>query len=468
MKLDLHTLQHEQDIETLRAASLSMIANLLARVEALERLAFGKRSERTRTGTSTPAASAPQASKQKEAQRGHGPREQPDLPVQEELHLLDEADQCCPKCGDLLEAMGEQVEQSEVIDSIPARYVLRRIKRQKYTCRCCGHIESALGPEQLPGERRYTPEFSAHVAQQKYGMHMPLSRQVEQMRTLGLRIDSQTLWDRLDTLATHLEPSYLALRGQILSQEVVGIDESEWRLLGKGRQKWPIWALRSEQAVFYQIRQSKGAQDVLELLEGFTGWAVSDGATCFVSAEKKARSWRAGRCLAHVRRKFVQAQQDFPEAQEAVELIGLLYATEERIKQGEIEANQGRAQIGRGLTWLEAWCTQVECLPESKLGKALGYCLRQMKYLKEVGEHPELWLDNNPTERSLRGPVLGRKNHYGSKSRRGTEVAAMLYSLVETCKLQGVDAQEYLREAALADARKPGTVTLPGNLSVSP
>lgn len=469
MKLDLHILQTEQDLETLRAASLSIIADLLARVDALERFAFAPKSERVRTGTSTPKGRG--GTKKDEERTGHGPREQPDLPVEEELHTLEEADQSCPECGDSLEEMGEQVEHSEVIDYIPARYILRRVKRQKYVCRCCGHMESALGREQLPGERRYTPAFSAHVAAQKYGVHMPLARQVQLMRGLGLRIDSQTLWDRLDKLATHLEPSYLALRDAVLSQQVVGIDESQWRLLAKGsRQKWPIWCLRGDGAVFYQIREGKGAQDVAKLLSGYQGWAVSDGAKCFASAEKRADcTWKSGRCLAHVRRKFVLAEKDFPQAREAIELIAEIYRIEHRARDPdeELSQEQGRAQIGRGLVWLKYWAKEIECLPESKLGKACRYALGQMEHLSKLGDHVELWLDNNPTERSLRGPVLGRKNHYGSKSRRSTQVAAMMYTLVETCKLQGVDAEAYLEEAALADARKPGTITLPGTLSTA-
>ena len=474
-------LEKEQDLEVLRAGALELrdalraeIAELRAQLETFKAMLFAPKSERQRTGTSDPASSRKKKD-EKTPQTGHGPREQPKLPVEEELHELDEADRICPECGGGLGEMGEQTEDSEVIDYIPARYVLRRIRRQKYTCRCCGHLESALGPETLPGERRYTPRFSAHVAVQKYAMHMPLARQIQQMRRLGLVCDTQTLWDRLEKLATHLEPSYLALRAVALSQAVVGIDESEWRLLDKGRQKWPVWCVRGDGVVFYQVRQTRKADDVGALLEGFAGWAVSDGARCFASAEKQdSCTWKAGRCLAHVRRKLVQASKDFPEAEQAIELIAAIYGVEKRMKEPpegvELETwrLRCRKEVGHGLEWLEAWAHQLECLPQSKLGKARDYFLGQLSLLKKVGEHPELWLDNNPTERSLRSPVLGRKNHYGSKSQRGTEVAALMYALVETCKLQGVDPEDYLIRAALADARNPGTITLPGDLAQPP
>ena len=247
--------------------------------------------------------------------------------------------------------------------------------------------------------------------------------------------------------------------------------ESQWRLLKKGTQKWPVWCVRAQGVVYYEIRPTRNSQDVQDLLAGFEGWAVSDGAACFDSAQKSQKcTWKSGRCLAHVRRKFVAAQKDFPEADHAIEVIAAIYEVEAKMNHPPEGVSpkawqmQCREQIGRGLLWLKAWAHQVRCLPKSKLGKARDYFLGQLPYLEQLEYHPELWLDNNPTERALRGPVLGRKNHYGSKSRRGTQVAAMMYSLVETCKLIGVDPEDYLVHAALAYAQKPGTVTLPGDL----
>lgn len=457
----------EQQLLAENAALRQELELLRQQLQALTAKVFAPKSERQRTGVkSTTKAS------EGSPQTGHGPRPQPKLEVVEELCLLDEADLCCPQCGLELKPMGTLSQDSEVIDFIPARYVLRRIKRQKYKC-SCGHIECALEPQglKLEGERRYSIHFGAHVAADKYAMHMPLSRQVQEMEAQGLESDTQTLWDRVEQLASHLEPSYRALRAHVLAQPVVGIDESEWKLLSQGTQKWPIWSVRAPLAVFYEIRQGKGAKDVRALLKGFQGWAVSDGAKCFESAEKSDQcTWKSGRCLAHVRRKLVAASKDFPQAQQAVELIAAIYKEEARIEQvpqgltPQEWAKERRAEIGHGLSWLEAWAKSIECLPQSSLGQARKFLLSQLPYLQKVEHHPELWLDNNPTERGLRGPVLGRKNHYGSKSERGTQVAAMMYSLVESCKLVGVNPETYLQAAARACALNPGAVTLPHDL----
>ena len=457
----------EQQLLAENAALRQELELLRQQLQALTARVFAPKSERQRTVVK-PMTKASQGL----PQTGHGPRAQPNLEVVEELCLLDDADLCCPECGLELKPMGKLSQDSEVIDFIPARYVIRRIKRQKYKC-TCGHLECALEPQglKLPADRRYSIAFAAHVAADKYAMHMPLARQVHEMRASGLECDTQTLFDRVSNLATCLKPSYQALRREVLSQPVVGVDESEWKLLNEGTQKWPIWSVRAPSAVFYEIREKKQAADVLALLGDFSGWVVSDGAACFESAEKSPKSkWQAGRCLAHVRRKLVAASKSFPQAQQAVELIAAIYAEEAKIEQvpqgqdAQTWAKERRAEIGHGLSWLEAWAKSIECFPKSSLGEARGFVLSQMPYLKKVEHHPELWLDNNPTERALRGPVLGRKNHYGSKSKHGTEVAAMMYSLVESCKLVGVNPETYLQAAARACALNPKAVTLPRDL----
>jgi hypothetical protein len=100
-------------------------------------------------------------------------------------------------------------------------------------------------------------------------------------------------------------------------------------------------------------------------------------------------------------------------------------------------------------------------LPQSSLGKAVAYTMHLWTGLTAFLENGAVPLDNNGAERALRGVVVGRKNHYGSKSLRGTQVAALFYSLFETAKLCGEEPKAYVRRAALAAIRTPGAVTLP-------
>jgi len=109
---------------------------------------------------------------------------------------------------------------------------------------------------------------------------------------------------------------------------------------------------------------------------------------------------------------------------------------------------------------LRAWAHRQRALPESSLGKAISYMLGLWTGLTRFLDDPRIPLDNNATERGLRGMVVGRKNHYGSRSKRGTEVAALFYSLIESAKLCGVEPKAYLLQAVRAALANPGTVTL--------
>ena len=113
---------------------------------------------------------------------------------------------------------------------------------------------------------------------------------------------------------------------------------------------------------------------------------------------------------------------------------------------------------------IRTWAHQQRALPESSLGKAIAYMLGLWPGLTRFLDDPRIALDNNATERGLRGLVVGRKNHYGSRSQRGTEVAALFYSLIESAKLCGVEPKAYLLQAAAAALRTRGTVTLPHTL----
>jgi transposase len=168
-------------------------------------------------------------------------------------------------------------------------------------------------------------------------------------------------------------------------------------------------------------------------------------------------------CWAHVFRKFEEAAPDHPEANLAMKWIGDLYAIDERAggdlaKLAELRRTESVAVIATMKTWL--WSQAV--LKTLSIGNAAAYVIANWDRLTRFLEDARVPLDNNATERGIRGPVVGRRNHFGSKSKRGTEVAATFYTLLETAKLCGVDPARYLREAALADAR--GAVLLPHEL----
>ena len=316
---DSAALQHE----------LTFLQELLAqRNQAL----FGPSSEKRPAPAAEPAA--PPAPRP-----GHGPRVQPRLPVVDQVHELDEADrQCCPQCGQPLDTMPSQFEESEEVTVIERQFVLVRHRRQKYRCRCNGHVETAAAPPRLTVREdarghRYAVEFAVEVATQKYLDHLPLERQVRIMRREGLEIDSQTLWDQINALAQVLEPSRAALTRYVLSAELLGADETWWRVMVQPKAKrWWAWTLAREDAVVYRILDSRSQAAARQVLGDYQGIVMADGYGAYDALARGSPGFALAHCWAHVRRKYVEAEPFTPgPCQQVLDLIGGLYAVEAQV-----------------------------------------------------------------------------------------------------------------------------------------
>jgi transposase len=429
--------------------------DLQQRMEELERQLALLRQDKF--GDSSEKRPAPKAEKpEPKPQTGHGPREQKSLERVEEIHLLDEPDKTCPKCGGDLKEWAGQFEESEEVDVIPRRWIVRHHKRQKYRCACQACVETALGvPKLIPGGR-YSPDFAVDVAVSKYLDHMPLERQVRAMAREGLVVDSNTLWDQINALARHLAPVHERLHAYVLSKPVIGTDETHWKYLGPNgaehpQKRWQAWTVVTDDAVSYRIVPSRSADAAREVFGGFRGIMMVDGYGVYEHLAKHDGIVLAN-CWAHVRRKFFELENSAPAAvrDEILDLIGELYAVErdangDREVLARLREDRSRAAITRIRAWLFA--QKARALPRSALGKAVDYALERWSGLTRFVDDPRIPIDNNASERALRGPVVGRKNHYGSKSERGTQVAALLYSLCESAKLACIDPRVYLRGA---------------------
>jgi transposase len=398
------------------------------------------------------------------------------------VHELAEADQTCRHCGGRLKEMKGQTEDADEIDVVERRFVIVTHQRKKYRCTCNGGIEMAPGSRRLAARpdvrgRRYSPVFAVEVAVNKYLDHLPLERQARVMSREGLTIESQTLWDQLEALATVLQPTYEALRQHVLAAPVIGADETWWRLMGGSapNTRWWVWSITCEDAVAYTILESRSQEAARQVLNGYRGIIVADGYGAYDALARAGPGYTLAHCWAHVRRKFVEAEAHYPvPCTEVLELIGQLYAVERACPAGAvgmseeeqaarlaIRATARRERAAPIVAAIHAWAHQQRALPESSLGKAIAYMLGLWRGLTRFRDDPRIALDNNATERALRGMVIGRKNHYGSRSKRGTEVAALFYSLIESAKLCGVEPKAYLLCATRAALENPGAVTLP-------
>jgi transposase len=465
---------HGQDATTALQLELTQLREQLA---AAQQRLFGRSSERrNREGAAGGTKEGSEDTQQRAPRTGHGPRAQTTLPLVDVVHELDPADRTCTACGGALTAMAGQFEDAEEVDVVERSFRIVRHRRQKYRCTCGGCLETALGPSKLIPGGRYSVDFAVAVAVAKYVDHLPLARQVRQMARAGLTVDTQTLWDQLQALAGHLAPSYAMLHDKVLEAPVIGADETTWRLLEKGGSKrWYAWSIAAPNAVFYRIDPSRSARAAQAILRDYAGIVVADGYSAYHTLARERAAARDGPCFAlahcwaHVRRKFVEAEAAYPQAREAIDQIRKLYEIEAAVREAEpAERRRVRDVESRPLVdALQGWLRSTPALPQSALGKAISYTAELWKGLVRFLEDPAIPLDNNATERALRGVCVGRKNHYGSKSLRGTQVAALFYSLVESAKLAGLEPATYLAEATRRAIAAPGTVTLPSHLARS-
>jgi hypothetical protein len=195
------------------------------------------------------------------------------------------------------------------------------------------------------------------------------------------------------------------------------------------------------------------------LVGEYEGTIVCDAMSTHECGARDGPGIVLAQCWAHVYRKFEEAEPDHPEANLAIRWIGELYDIDERGDDADKRAELRRTESAAVLEKFKTWLMSQATLKTLSIWNAVNYTLEHWEGLTRFVGDARIPLDNNATERGIRGPVIGRRNHFGSKSRRGTEVASIFYSLLETAKLQGIDPARYL--AAAVDAAMLGDVLLP-------
>jgi transposase len=342
---------------------------------------------------------------------------------------------------------------------VARQFVLKKIKRKKACCECHRTIITAPCPPKLFEGARYSIDFALAVVVSKYLDHQPLERQVRIMRREGLEVESQTLWDYSWAVAQLLRPAHARLLTHLLTKPALGADETWWRMMAaKGKRAggdgkdWWMWSVCADDAVYYELRDSRSGKVAEELLSQYEGTVMCDGYSAYGSVEKQAR-FKLAHCWAHVRRKFFELGET-SDAKQVLDYIDELFAIEAMPPTGP-PGSQLRQKLRTERSTvivknIEQWALQVRALPQTPLRKAVEYMGNLWTGLTRFLHDADIPLSNNHTERALRGPVIGRKNFYGSRSKRGAEAAAILYSLCESAKLAGVEPNAYLRRAVLA------------------
>ncbi len=372
----------------------------------------------------------------------------------------------CPCCKTPMHVIGE--EKSERLDVIPAQFRVIVTHRPKYACRACEQaVVQAPAPERLIKSGLPTEAMVAYVLAAKYAWHLPLYRQAQILLSQGIAIERATLAFWVGYAAAELEPLYLRLRALILGSVKIAVDETVAPVLdpGRGRTKkgyfWAIarddraWGGTDPPAVAYTYAPGRGAVHALKLLETYRGIVQCDGYAAYKSIADDARAGDAimlAFCWAHLRRKFFDIAKggSAPIASEALERIAALYAIEKTIRGRSADARHAvRQEKSKPLvlalkTWLDEQLARVSA--KSVIAEAIRYGLNHWDGLTRFLEDGRIELDTNIVERGMRPIALNRKNALFAGHDQGAENWAAIASLVETCKLHGVDPQAYFAD----------------------
>ena len=388
------------------------------------------------------------------------------LPVETIEYKLSDEERICPTpdCGTLRHIMGENVRYELKI--IPQQVIIVEHKEYVYACRPCEAkaepvpIIKAKAPEPVIFKSFASPEAIAHIMCQKFVMGVPLYRQEQEFNRNGIMLSRQTMSNWLIRATEDwLEPIYDKLHKLLLARNVLHADESTLQVLretGKAaKSKSFMWLYRTSgdtehPIVLYEYQPGRHAKYPKEFLAGFEGYLHTDG---YDGYHKLPENIAVVGCWAHARRYFDEALKVLPPEAKvgSKELIGKQYCNElfalekefaELSAEERFKERQERSKPI--LDAFFAWAESVQNLPQSLFGKAIGYALSQRKYLERYLLDGRLEISNNRAERSIKPFVIGRKNWLFNNTPKGAKASAIMYSIIETAKENGLNPFDYL------------------------
>jgi transposase len=372
----------------------------------------------------------------------------------------------CPCCrGEMVEIGADTAER---LDVLPAQFRVLVTKRPKYACRACqGVVVQASAPNRLIEGGMPTEATVAQVLVARYADHLPLYRQAQGLARQGIEIGREVLASWLGAAACEVRPVVARLREILLGSVRLFADETTMPVLDPGRGKtkkgfaWTIarddrpWGGTEPPAVVFHYAPGRGAEHARALLEGYTGLLQCDGYAGYkglAAPQDGGEGATLVYCWSHVRRGFfdLAKTKTAPIAEEALRRIAALYAIEDTIRGKPPDlrraTRQARSQplVADLFAWLEQ---QLVRLPgSSPTAEAIRYALNHRDGLERFLEDGRVEMDSNIVERAIRPLVLSRKNALFASGDDGGRRWADLASLVETCKLNGVNPQVYLTD----------------------
>jgi transposase len=376
--------------------------------------------------------------------------------------VVDVASTVCPCCSGTLHRIGEDV--AERLDIVPAQFRVLVVRRPKYACRTCEDVVvQAAAPARLIEGGLPTEATVAQVLVSKYADHLPLYRQAQIYARQGVKLDRSTLADWVGRAAFLLRPVHERLLDKLKASSKLFADETTAPVLdpGRGRTKtgqlWAYarddrpWSGADPPGVAYVYAPDRKAERPIAHLAGFRGVLQVDGYGGYKVLAARGEVQLAF-CWSHVRRLFYELAQSGPApiASEALARIAALYRIEGEIRGRSSEQRRAaRQERSRPLVEaLEPWLREKLSLisQKIKLAEAIRYALSRWAGLCLFLEDGRVEIDSNTVERAIRPLTLNRKNALFAGSDGGAEHWATIASLIETCKLIGVEPQAYLAD----------------------
>lgn len=383
-----------------------------------------------------------------------------DLPVERRVLDLPEDQKICPETGEPLVRIGEEL--THKLARKPEQFFLIEYVRPKYASRQVpevGVLTAAL-PDSIIARCPADESLLASILVAKYCDHLPLYRQVQILRRSDVQISRQTLSKWVLSLGQGLLPLYETMQRRVLESRVIFVDESPLNLQTPGKgpcKKAYMWVYvggggGDPPYRFFEFCISRSHAHVEKTLKDYQGVLHSDKYAAYEKlAKRKDIQWCP--CMAHARRKFVEAEGGDPELRKRIlRKIRHLFMLE-RVAWARTPKERLRIRLDIEKPILAALTAMIKerilaggLLPKSKFSQALHYSLSLAPYFENYLNNPDARLDNNVAERAIRPLTLGRKNWLFVGSEEGGLAAAVMLSLIQTCRNLGINPQEYLED----------------------
>jgi transposase len=366
------------------------------------------------------------------------------------IYDLNETEKICA-CGCTLQKMGE--DRSEKIDFIPAKLKVIEHITLKYTCRSCEVIRSGQKPESPMPKSMATSNFVVDVVLKKYDEHLPLYRQSKIFEREGVVIPDNTLGNWVMGAAEALSPLREALWQEINHTTYLQADETTVKILQPDKKGF-MWAYHGldpgNQFILFEFDLTRASHVPENRLKDFKGLLQTDGYQGYKNIGKQRPVTHLG-CWDHARRKFVDADkicihQKQSTAAQFICLISKLYQIERSIKTA---TNEERYKVRQSesreiLDRIFDQANKLNALPKSTLGNAITYLKNNEIYLRRYCDHGNAHISNCLIENHIRPFAVGRKNWMFVGNPTSANKSALLYSLIQSCKINKLNPRKYL------------------------